>query len=115
MLQCPGRLKLTEQNIIFKNSRTGKVEQVQSSDIDLANWQKFVDSWGIRLFLKNGSLHRFCGFKESVSIFCSASFFNFFDVFTCYLITSNLVILDNESINSDFFMVTYFVHFWLLI
>ncbi|XP_075220675.1 structure specific recognition protein [Lycorma delicatula] len=62
---CLGRLKLTEQNIIFKNSRTGKVEQVQSNDIDLANWQKFIDSWGIRLFLKNGSLHRFCGFKES--------------------------------------------------
>ncbi|XP_039292782.1 FACT complex subunit Ssrp1-like [Nilaparvata lugens] len=61
---CPGRLKFAEQNIIFKNSRTGKVEQINSSDVELANWQKFIDNWGVRLFLKNGTLHRFSGFKE---------------------------------------------------
>lgn len=62
---CPGRLKFAEQNIIFKNSRTGKVEQINSSDVELANWQKFIDNWGVRLFLKNGTLHRFSGFKET--------------------------------------------------
>lgn len=62
---CPGRLKLTEQSISFKNNRTGKVDQLSASDLDLCNWQKLVGAWGLRLFLKNGSLHRFCGFKES--------------------------------------------------
>ncbi|XP_014244293.1 FACT complex subunit Ssrp1 isoform X2 [Cimex lectularius] len=62
---CPGRLKLSENNISFKNQRTGKVEQLSSADLELCNWQKLVGNWGIRLFLKNGSLHRFCGFKES--------------------------------------------------
>ncbi|KAL1132560.1 hypothetical protein AAG570_010512 [Ranatra chinensis] len=62
---CSGKLKFTEQNIVFKNNRTGKVEQISSSDLDLCNWQKLVGNWGLRLFLKNGTLHRFTGFKES--------------------------------------------------
>ncbi|KDR11732.1 FACT complex subunit Ssrp1 isoform X1 [Zootermopsis nevadensis] len=61
---CPGRLKLTDQHIIFKNSKTGKVEQITASDLDIVNWQRLVGTWGIRIFLKNGTLHRFGGFKE---------------------------------------------------
>ncbi|GBP33762.1 FACT complex subunit Ssrp1 [Eumeta japonica] len=60
----PGRLKMTDQNIIFKNSKTGKVEQISATDIDLVNFQKFIGSWGLRVFLKNGTLHRYGGFKE---------------------------------------------------
>lgn len=58
---------MTDTNIIFKNSKTGKVEQIAGADIELVNFQKFPSSWGIRLFMKNGSLHRFGGFKEGVS------------------------------------------------
>ncbi|KAK6629914.1 hypothetical protein RUM43_003735 [Polyplax serrata] len=60
----PGRLKLTDQYIIFKNNKTGKVEQIGGGDIDTIHWQKFVGTCGLRLFLKNGTLHRFRGFKE---------------------------------------------------
>lgn len=60
----PGRLKMTDQNIVFKNSKTGKVEQISSNDIDLVNFQKFVGSWGLRIFMKNGTLHRYGGFKD---------------------------------------------------
>ncbi|KAL4716737.1 hypothetical protein ACJJTC_004856 [Scirpophaga incertulas] len=60
----PGRLKMTDQNIIFKNSKTGKVEQISANDIELVNFQKFVGSWGLRIFMKNGTLHRYGGFKE---------------------------------------------------
>ncbi|CAB3227150.1 unnamed protein product [Arctia plantaginis] len=60
----PGRLKMTDQNIVFKNSKTGKVEQLLASEIDLVNFQKFIGSWGLRIFLKNGTLHRYGGFKE---------------------------------------------------
>ncbi|KAL0882981.1 hypothetical protein ABMA27_016470 [Loxostege sticticalis] len=60
----PGRLKMTDQNIIFKNSKTGKVEQISANDIELVNFQKFVGSWGLRVFMKNGTLHRYGGFKE---------------------------------------------------
>lgn len=54
---------MTDQNIIFKNSKTGKVDQLNGSDIELVNFQRFVDSVGLRMFTKNGSLHRFIGFK----------------------------------------------------
>ncbi|OWR42984.1 FACT complex subunit Ssrp1 like protein [Danaus plexippus plexippus] len=60
----PGRLKMTDQSIVFKNSKTGKVEQISSNDIELVNFQKFIGSWGLRIFLKNGTLHRYGGFKE---------------------------------------------------
>lgn len=66
--QTPGRLKLTDQHIIFKNNKTGKVEQIGGTDIDTAHWQKFVGNCGIRIFLKNGTLHRFGGFKENVGL-----------------------------------------------
>lgn len=57
---------MTDQNIIFKNSKTGKVEQITASDIELVNFQKFIGSWGLRIFMKNGTLHRFGGLKDEV-------------------------------------------------
>lgn len=56
---------MTDQAIVFKNSKTGKVEQFQASEIDAANFQNFIGSWGLRVLLKGGVLHRFAGFKES--------------------------------------------------
>ncbi|KAL1498349.1 hypothetical protein ABEB36_009162 [Hypothenemus hampei] len=61
----PGKLKMTDQNIIFKNSKTGKVEQISAADFEVVNFQNFAGTWGIRVFLKNGSLYRYAGFKES--------------------------------------------------
>lgn len=58
---------MTDQSIIFKNSKTGKVEQISSNDMELVNFQRFVGNWGLRIFLKNGILHRFGGFKDGVS------------------------------------------------
>nr|CAG4643801.1 EOG090X02Z1 [Lepidurus arcticus] len=62
---APGRLKLTDQAIVFKNAKTGKVEQLSSGDIEFVNWQRLAGAWGIRIFMKNGMLHRFGGFKDS--------------------------------------------------
>lgn len=59
---CPGKLKMTDTAIVFKNEKTGKVEQINASDIDLINYQKFVGNFGLRVFMKNGLLHRFIGF-----------------------------------------------------
>ena len=65
--QTPGRLKLTDQSIVFKNSKTGKVEQISSADIEFVNWQRLAGAWGLRVFLKSGNLYRYGGFKDSVS------------------------------------------------
>ncbi|XP_014479243.1 PREDICTED: FACT complex subunit Ssrp1 [Dinoponera quadriceps] len=61
----PGKLKLTDQHLIFKSQKTGKVEQISASDMEMVNYQKFIGTWGLRIFLKNGTLHRFRGFKEA--------------------------------------------------
>ncbi|KAG8240393.1 hypothetical protein J437_LFUL002536 [Ladona fulva] len=60
-----GKLKLTDQHLIFKNSKTGKVEQLNGSDIDTVHWQRLVGAWGLRISFKNGALHRFGGLRES--------------------------------------------------
>ncbi|XP_053684404.1 FACT complex subunit Ssrp1 [Sabethes cyaneus] len=59
---CPGKLKMTDTAIVFKNDKTGKVEQINASDIDLLNYQRCIGSFGLRVFMKNGTLHRFLGF-----------------------------------------------------
>lgn len=64
-LQTKGRLKLTDSTIIFKNSKTGKLEQLSSGDIDIVTWQRFAGSWGLRIFAKSGALLRFGGLRES--------------------------------------------------
>lgn len=64
----PGKLKFTDQAVIFKNNKTGKVEQISSPDIDAINWQRISGGWGLRVITDNGTLHRFGGFKESVMI-----------------------------------------------
>lgn len=55
---------MTDQNIIFKNNKTGKVEQINGADMDLVNYQRFVGSFGLRIFMKNGTLHRYIGIKS---------------------------------------------------
>ncbi|KAK2708372.1 hypothetical protein QYM36_014097 [Artemia franciscana] len=61
----PGRLKMTDQSIVFKNIKTGRVEQVNGGDIEVVNWQRLGGGWGIRIFTKNGQLHRYAGFKDT--------------------------------------------------
>lgn len=71
---------------MFKNSKTGKVEQISSSDIELVNWQRLAGAWGLRVFLRTGALHRYGGFKDSVSNFLtfeSFFIFNFLLIWFC--------------------------------
>lgn len=56
---------MTDQSIIFKNSKTGKVEQIPASEFDAVNFQNIAGNWGIRIFLNNGNLHRYIGFKDT--------------------------------------------------
>lgn len=62
------RLKLSDQGITYRNVKTGKVETLNASDIEVVNWQRLAGSYGVRIFTENGSLYRFGGFKESVSL-----------------------------------------------
>ncbi|CAL1275119.1 unnamed protein product [Larinioides sclopetarius] len=61
----PGRLKLTNQTIIFKSNKTGKVDQIQASEIESIKWQRLAATQGLRIFLQNGTMFRFGGFNEN--------------------------------------------------
>ncbi|GFQ67347.1 FACT complex subunit SSRP1 [Trichonephila clavata] len=61
----PGRLKLTNQTIIFKNNKTGKVDQIQASEIESIKWQRLAAAQGLRIMLQGGNMYRFCGFAET--------------------------------------------------
>lgn len=67
--QIPGRLKLTNQGAAFKNNKTGKVDQIQASDIESIKWMRLAATHGLHIMLKNGTLFRFGGFNENVSCF----------------------------------------------
>ncbi|XP_037092415.1 LOW QUALITY PROTEIN: FACT complex subunit Ssrp1-like [Pollicipes pollicipes] len=60
-----GKLRVTDRDVIFKYRKTGKTEQFPGADIELLNWQRLSGDWGLRVFLKNGDLYRFGGFKDS--------------------------------------------------
>lgn len=61
----PVRLKLSDSGISFRNVKTGKVESLNASDIEVVNWQRLAGGYGLRIFTENGNLYRFGGFKES--------------------------------------------------
>jgi len=60
-----GHLKLTDEKIVFLHSKTGRKDAIVAGDIDIVNWQRIAGVWGIRIFTKDGQLHRFAGFKEA--------------------------------------------------
>ncbi|XP_043541096.1 FACT complex subunit SSRP1-like, partial [Chiloscyllium plagiosum] len=63
-IMIDGRLRLSHHTIVFKNSKTGKVDSVQASDVSDGVWRRVARGYGIRLQLKNGNLCKFDGFRE---------------------------------------------------
>ena len=53
-----GRLKLTDNKIVFSHTKSGKKDTVKAEDMELVNWQRLARVWGIRIFIKDGQLHR---------------------------------------------------------
>ncbi|KAK3764831.1 hypothetical protein RRG08_041250 [Elysia crispata] len=60
----PGRLKLQEGSIYFKNLKTGKVDQFQTSDLQKVQWLKRARGYCLKFVLET-SIHRFDGFKDN--------------------------------------------------
>ncbi|ELT88434.1 hypothetical protein CAPTEDRAFT_172235 [Capitella teleta] len=60
-----GRLKLQNSSIIFKNMKTGKVDQLASADIEKVQWLQRARGHCLKVALNSGNIHRFDGFKES--------------------------------------------------
>ena len=65
--QNPGRLRLQSNAVIFKNIKTGKVDNMSSDDIEEVKWLMRARGHCLKFLLKSGNIHRFDGLKEAVS------------------------------------------------
>lgn len=50
--------------MIFKNHKTGKIDNLGNNDIEKITWQKMAGAYCIRIMMKNGQIYRYGGFKE---------------------------------------------------
>ena len=53
-----GHLKITDEKVVFNHTKSGRKDTIKGSDIELVNWQRLAGVWGIRMFTKDGALHR---------------------------------------------------------
>uniref|UniRef100_A0A0N5AUN1 FACT complex subunit SSRP1 n=1 Tax=Syphacia muris TaxID=451379 RepID=A0A0N5AUN1_9BILA len=63
-LQNNGRIRFGDEQISFKNTKTGKVQTINASDIKCISWLRLANRPGIKIALKNGTGCRFAGFSE---------------------------------------------------
>jgi len=61
----PGRLKLQSGEVLFKNMKTGKVDQFPKEDIEKAQWLKRAKGYCLKFVLGSGHIHRYDGFKAA--------------------------------------------------
>lgn len=60
-----GRLRFSKQNVVYKSSKTGKVDNIAVSDINLAQWRRVCLGHGIKLCTSTGHIYKYDGFKDS--------------------------------------------------
>ena len=53
--------------MVFRNIKTGKIDQFQGSEVEKAQWLKRAKGHCLKIVLENGQIHRFDGFKDTVS------------------------------------------------
>lgn len=69
-LQNDGRLRLGKQNVVYKSSKTGKVDNIPAGEINLAQWRRVCLGHGIKLGTSTGHIYKYDGFRDTVSVFC---------------------------------------------
>lgn len=60
-----GRLRLSRQGVIFKNSKTGKVDNIQASELSEGIWRRVALGHGLKLVTKSGLIYKYDGFRET--------------------------------------------------
>ncbi|EHB15889.1 FACT complex subunit SSRP1 [Heterocephalus glaber] len=61
-----GHLKLNHQDIIFRSSKTGKVNNIQAWELTEGIWRRVALGHGLKLLTRNGHVYKYDGFQESV-------------------------------------------------
>ncbi|KAF4027031.1 hypothetical protein G4228_019463 [Cervus hanglu yarkandensis] len=58
------QLRLSRQGINFKNSKTGKVDNIQARELTEGIWHRVALGHGLKLLTKNGHVYKYDGFQE---------------------------------------------------
>uniref|UniRef100_A0A8D3BC93 FACT complex subunit SSRP1 n=1 Tax=Scophthalmus maximus TaxID=52904 RepID=A0A8D3BC93_SCOMX len=60
-----GRLRFSKQSVVYKNSKTGKVDSISASDINQATWRRVCLGHGIKLGTSTGNVYKYDGFRDT--------------------------------------------------
>ncbi|KAL2077845.1 hypothetical protein ACEWY4_027349 [Coilia grayii] len=73
-----GRLRFSKQSIVYKSSKTGKVDTIPAPDLSFAQWRRVCLGHGIKLAISTGHVYKYDGFKdsdlESIAAFFKANY-----------------------------------------
>ncbi|XP_076878505.1 FACT complex subunit SSRP1a [Brachyhypopomus gauderio] len=73
-----GRLRFGRQSVVYKSSKTGKVDSIHATDLSLAQWRRVCLGHGIKLATTSGHVYKYDGFKDSdfekISAFFKANY-----------------------------------------
>ncbi|CAB1428516.1 unnamed protein product [Pleuronectes platessa] len=73
-----GRLRISKQNVVYKSTKTGKVDSISAGDINLAQWRRVCLGHGIKLGTTSGQIYKYDGFRdtdfEKISEFFKANY-----------------------------------------
>ncbi|XP_024918684.1 FACT complex subunit SSRP1a isoform X3 [Cynoglossus semilaevis] len=60
-----GRLRFSKQNVVYKSSKTGKVDSISAGDLNLAQWRRVCLGHGIKLGTSTGNVYKYDGFRDT--------------------------------------------------
>ncbi|XP_068448741.1 FACT complex subunit SSRP1a isoform X1 [Clinocottus analis] len=73
-----GRLRFGKQTVVYKSSKTGKVDSIQAGELNLAQWRRVCLGHGIKLGTNSGHVYKYDGFRdtdfEKISEFFKANY-----------------------------------------
>uniref|UniRef100_A0A673Z3S1 FACT complex subunit SSRP1 n=1 Tax=Salmo trutta TaxID=8032 RepID=A0A673Z3S1_SALTR len=64
-LQNDGRLRFSKQNVVYKSSKTGKVDNIPAAELSVATWRRVCLGHGIKLATSNGHVYKYDGFRDT--------------------------------------------------
>ncbi|XP_073343285.1 FACT complex subunit SSRP1a isoform X1 [Pagrus major] len=60
-----GRLRFSKQNVVYKSSKTGRVDSIPASELNLAQWRRVCLGHGIKLGTSTGHIYKYDGFRDT--------------------------------------------------
>ncbi|CAL8302834.1 unnamed protein product [Arctogadus glacialis] len=60
-----GRLRLAKQNVVYKSSKTGRVDNIPAAELSAAQWRRVCLGHGIKLSTSSGHVYKYDGFRDT--------------------------------------------------